>query len=111
EAGGGWPDERVAGTFSTMTTGAVGLSWIGADGFLGLAWSGQNGAYGLPGHQHEYEDCHPHGETLHCGGHGDDEDDDHEDEDHAADGDRAEAPIVDLGGTRLDVRGEWRDLF
>src|SRR5690606_12127702 len=58
--------------------------------------------YGLPGHTHEYESCHPHGTTLHCGAH-DDGDDDH-DHDHEEHG----APTIDLRNRRVDVRGELR---
>ena len=109
--------DRVDGSFSTMTTGSVGLSWVGTDFYLGAAYSGQNGAYGLPGHAHEYETCHPHGSSLHCGGHDHGEDDhghDHDEHDEGeahGSGDRAEAPVVDLASERMDLRGEWRDPF
>lgn len=93
---------RVAGTFNDTRTLTLGASWIGSWGYLGLAVTEQNSRYGLPGHSHEYEDCHPHGATLHCGGHDHDHDHDHDHED---------APWVDLKNRRLDMRGELRDPF
>lgn len=111
--------ERVPGSFNTMTTGAVGLSLVGRTGYFGLAYSAQDGAYGLPGHSHEYESCHPHGSSLHCGGHDHDEDDhdhdhghdDDEDEHGHGAGDRAEAPVVDLASQRIDIRGQITEPF
>lgn len=100
------PVTRVEGTFNDTRTLTVGASWIGSRGYLGLAVTEQNSRYGLPGHAHEYEDCHPHGTSLHCGGH-DHDDDDH---DHEHDHDEA-APWVDLQNRRVDVRGELRDPF
>lgn len=97
------PIDRVAGSFNDTRTFAVGASWVGSRGYLGVAWSEQRSKYGLPGHSHEYEDCHPHGSSLHCGGH---DDDDH-DHDHDHDHDDA-APVVDLRSQRVDVRGELR---
>ena len=99
----------VAGSFNRTSTATLGLSWIGSRGYLGAAYTQQTSKYGLPGHTHEYESCHPHGSTLHCGGHDDhgDEDDhdhDHEGEDHGV-------PVVDLLSKRLDVRGEINDPF
>src|SRR3546814_9544985 len=75
-------EKRVEGSFDDSSTASVGGSWIGEGGYLGAAYTRQRSRYGLPGHGHEYEDCHPHGTHLHCGGHGHD-DDDH---DHGADG-------------------------
>src|SRR5690606_37483799 len=63
--------------------------------------------YGLPGHSHEYESCHPHGSSLHCGGH-DHGDDDH-DHDHGPD--HEAPPTVELLSRRVDVRGEINDPF
>ncbi|MDG2527818.1 TonB-dependent receptor domain-containing protein [Caulobacter endophyticus] len=99
----------VPGSFNRTSTATLGLSWIGSRGYLGAAYTQQNSKYGLPGHTHEYESCHPHGTSLHCGGHddhdhGDEEDHDHEHEDHGV-------PIVDLLSKRLDVRGEINDPF
>jgi iron complex outermembrane receptor protein len=98
---------RVAGTAAESTTGTLGLSFIGSNGFLGAAFTSQRSDYGLPGHEHghEFEECHPHGSSLHCGGHDHDEDDhDHEEEDHGE-----ETPVVDLMSDRFDLRGEMRN--
>src|SRR5690606_14297415 len=83
------------------------MSWIGSRGFVGMAYTSTRSEYGLPGHNHEYESCHPHGSHLHCGGHGDD---DHHDDDHDHDHDHSEAaPFVRLKNERIDVRGEYRE--
>src|SRR5690606_18076606 len=65
----GWPDRRLAGSYEESTTGSIGLSWIGSRGYVGVAYTNAESDYGLPGHEHEYESCHPHGSHLHCGGH------------------------------------------
>lgn len=103
--GGGWHDgSRVEGSYSQTESGSLGVSWIGARGYLGLAWSRQKNDYGLPGHSHEYEDCHPHGSHLHCGGH------DHDDDDHDHDDEHAHGtPFVALDSERWDLRGELSD--
>lgn len=95
--------DRLAGSFNDTQTITVGASWAGSRGYLGLAYTDQESNYGLPGHSHEYEDCHPHGTSLHCGGH-DHGDDDH-DHDHEHGG---EVPTIDLRSRRVDVRGELR---
>jgi iron complex outermembrane receptor protein len=69
---------RLPGSFNKTSTVTIGGSWIGARGYLGAAYTEQRSRYGLPGHNHEYEDCHPHGSSLHCGGH--DHDDEHRDD-------------------------------
>jgi len=100
--------DRLPGSFNDTSTVTIGGSWIGARGYLGVAYTKQRSQYGLPGHSHEYEDCHPHGSTLHCGSHGhDDDDDDDHDNDHGAE----DVPVVDLISRRIDVRGEIRDPF
>lgn len=102
-----WTESRVPNSNAESTTGSVGLSFIGSRGYIGAAYSYREDDYGLPGHSHEYEDCHPHGSTLHCGGHdhdhGHDHGHDHEHEDHAA--------TAHLRSERLDVRGELSDPF
>lgn len=108
--GGGWHDgSRVEGSYNQTQSGGLGVSWVGARGYLGLAWSRQKNEYGLPGHGHEYADCHPHGSHLHCGGHGEDDAldalDDHDHDDDHAHG----TPFVDLDSTRRDLRGELSD--
>jgi iron complex outermembrane recepter protein len=102
------PVTRVAGTFNDTRTLTLGASWIGSRGYLGVAVTEQNSTYGLPGHNHEFEECHPHGTDLHCGGHDEDEDDHDHEEEH--DHDEA-APWVELENRRVDVRGELNDPF
>lgn len=117
--GSGWaPDgeasRKVHGSFNRTDTGSLGLSWVGRDGYLGVAYTRQTARYGLPGHNHDYEGCHTHGDHLHCGSHGhhhgpghdhDDDDDHHHDHDHAS----GAVPVVDLDSRRWDMRGEWRN--
>jgi iron complex outermembrane receptor protein len=99
-----WPDGKLNGSFEESTTGSVGMSWIGSRGFIGMAYTSTRSEYGLPGHNHEYESCHPHGSHLHCGSH-DDEGDHHDhDEEHVE-----AAPFVRLKNERIDVRGEYRE--
>jgi len=98
-------DERRAdGTRAKSSSGSAGLSWVGEDGYLGLAYSYRDDDYGLPGHNHEYEGCHPHGSALHCGEHEEEEgehDHDHEHEHEAI-------PMIALLSRRVDLRGEIR---
>lgn len=106
KVGSGWEGgSKVAGSYNETDTGSVGASWVGARGFLGLAFTSQRAEYGLPGHNHEFESCHPHGTHLHCGEHEEEEgsDHDHEHEEGGA------VPYVKLKSERWDVRGELRD--
>ncbi|PLC51451.1 TonB-dependent receptor [Pollutimonas subterranea] len=104
-----WTESRVPNSNADSTTGSVGLSFIGSRGYIGAAYSYREDDYGLPGHSHEYEDCHPHGSTLHCGGHDHGHDDDH---DHDHDREHGEhAATAHLRSDRLDLRGELRDPF
>lgn len=118
--GSGWAGgSKVEGSYNRTETGSVGASWIGTRGFLGLAFTRQTSRYGLPGHDHSYEGCHTHGNSLHCPGGDDhghdhgadsDHDDDHDGDDH--DHDHAHehsVPYVDLRSERWDLRGEYRD--
>ena len=89
----------VDGSFNRTSTLSFGGSWIGSRGYLGAAFTHQRSDYGLPGHEHGYEDCHPHGDVLHCGAHGGEE----ELEEHEVD------PFVALDSRRIDVRGELSD--
>ena len=108
--GRGWSEGgRVPGSFNRTQTGSLGLSWVGAQGYLGLAYTRQQARYGLPGHAHGGEDCHPHGDHLHCDGHGDHGHDGHDDHDHDHDDHVADVPVVDLRSNRWDLRGEWRE--
>ncbi|MBU4610983.1 TonB-dependent receptor [Achromobacter sp. GG226] len=99
---------RVPGTYNDTSTGTLGVSWVTPRGYTGIAYTRQRSEYGLPGHSHEYEDCHPHGSHLHCGGHDHDHDHDDHDHDHAH-GDAHESPFVDLHSQRWDLRSEYRD--
>jgi iron complex outermembrane receptor protein len=103
-----WSEKTLDGSFSQGRTATLGLSWVGSRGYLGAAYTEQRSKYGLPGHNHEYEGCHPHGSTLHCGGHGHDDHDDHE---HDHDHEHEDAPIVDLASKRFDLRGEIEAPF
>lgn len=98
--------DRLAGSFNDTQTFTLGGGWTGDRGYFGVAYTEQDSNYGLPGHSHEYEGCHPHGETLHCGDHDHDRGDGEEDHDHEH-GDH-EAPVIDLRSRRVDVRGELR---
>ncbi|MBA4805152.1 MAG: TonB-dependent receptor [Brevundimonas sp.] len=97
----------LAGSFSESRTLTGGVSWIGSRGYLGAAYTEQTSDYGLPGHAHQYEDCHPHGSSLHCGSHDEDEDD----HDHDHGDEEGDIPVVDLVSRRVDVRGELNDPF
>ncbi len=104
----GWTDSHVDGSYNETSTGSVGASIIGDNGYFGVAYTRQRSEYGIPGHSHEYESCHPHGSHLHCGGHDhgdDDHDHDHGDEDHH------DVPFVKLRSDRFDIRGEYRNPF
>lgn len=98
-------EKRLDGTHNNSFTGTLGASWIGDKGYLGAAYTRQKSTYGLAGHSHEFASCHPHGTSLHCGGHGHDDHDDH-DHDHDHEGDHA-APVVRLVSDRFDLRGDW----
>ncbi len=105
--GSGWDHSRVDGSYNQTETGSLGVSWVGARGYLGLAYTRQQNEYGLPGHSHEYEACHPHGNNLHCGHHGDGHvgHDEHEHDEHAG------TPYVELDSKRWDLRGELLEPF
>lgn len=100
-------ERHVDGSYNDTSTFSVGGSWVGPDGYLGVAYTRQRSEYGLPGHSHEYESCHPHGSSLHCGAHEHDEDDHDHDHDHEHDHD--EVPFVKLRSERFDIRSEYRD--
>jgi len=104
---GKFGERHVDGSYNETSTFSAGGSWIGPDGYLGAAYTRQRSEYGLPGHTHDYESCHPHGSSLHCGGH--DHDDHDHDHDHAHDPDHDEVPFVKLRSERFDIRSEYRD--
>ena len=89
-------ERRVGNTFAKGETVSIGGSWIGERGFAGIAYTNRQDQYGLPGHNHEYESCHPHDDHLHCGADGHD----HDHDEHEAE------PWVDLKSERYDFRTE-----
>ena len=103
-----WSSSKLDGSYSESTQGTVGMSWITPRGCIGLAFTHLESKYGLPGHNHEYEGCHPHGTHLHCGGH-DHGDEDGHDHDHGAEG--GGLPYVKLRSNRTDLRAEYLDPF
>lgn len=108
-----WSESRVPGSYEESATGSVGMSWIGDRGFIGLAYTHTESEYGLPGHSHEYESCHPHGDHLHCGGH-DHGHDEHEGEEHEEEHDHGahdSVPYVRMKTERVDLRGEVQKPF
>lgn len=103
-----WADgRRVLGSYKESETGTVGLSWIGKNGYLGAAFTKERTEYGIPGHNHEFEGCHPHGSHLHCGAHEEEEGHEHGEEEHEHEA--GEVPVVKLDSERWDVRGEYRN--
>ncbi|WP_324699115.1 TonB-dependent receptor domain-containing protein [Novosphingobium sp. RL4] len=106
---GAFGERRVAGSWNESSTFTAGGSWVGPDGYLGVAYTRVTGKYGLPGHSHEYEDCHTHGASLHCGSHDDHDDDhDHGEDDHDHEHEE-ESIFVKMRSERFDIRGEYRD--
>ena len=106
----GEKERRVDNTFAKGQIVNVGLSWIYDRGFTGISYSNRQDQYGLPGHSHEYESCHLHGLSLHCGEHDHDEDG-HDHEDHDQDHAHEAGPWIDLKSERYDVRTELDDPF
>ena len=107
--GSGWSEgARVGGSFNRGDTGSLGLSWIGSQGYLGAAYTRQTSRYGLPGHSHDFEGCHTHGDHLHCGSH---DGHDHDEHDHDHEAHEHGVPVVDMVSERVDVRGELRQPF
>jgi iron complex outermembrane receptor protein len=72
--------------------GALGLSWVGDDGFVGVAFSGLNNDYGVPGHAHGHH-LDEHGEEGQ-------EEMGHEGEE--------EGVVIALEQRRFDAEGAWR---
>ena len=106
----GEKERRVDNTFAKGQTVNFGLSWIYDRGFTGISYSNRQDQYGLPGHSHEYESCHLHGLSLHCGEHDHDEDG-HDHENHDQDHAHEAGPWIDLKSERYDVRTELDDPF
>ncbi|MGN5534482.1 zinc piracy TonB-dependent receptor ZnuD [Acinetobacter sp. Lyrl_1] len=100
-------ERRVENTFAEGQTVNIGGSWIHDRGFVGVSYSNRQDKYGLPGHSHEYHDCHPHGNKLHCGSHDPaSQSDPNAVEEHAHGG-----PWVDLESHRYDLRTELDQPF
>lgn len=89
----GFQQQRVPGSYAESDSGSVGASWILPNGYIGAAYTLRKDEYGLPGHSHDYADCHPHGSQLHCGGGG---------HHHHHD----DVPYVDLKSERFELRGD-----
>lgn len=110
--GNGWAGgSKVPGSFNQTDTGSVGLSWVGDQGYLGVAYTRQTAHYGLPGANHSLEDCHVHGNQLHCGSHTGADTDAGADNHSSIEGHAGDVPVVDLLSERWDVRGELRNPF
>ena len=103
-------EKRVDNTFSESENVNVGLSWIGERGFAGVSYSNRQDKYGLPGHSHEYESCHPHGDHLHCGG-DDHSGHNHSGHDHDEDHAHENGPWIDMKTERYDFRSELNEPF
>ena len=103
-------EKRVDNTFSKSENVNVGLSWIGERGFAGVSYSNRQDQYGLPGHSHEYESCHPHGDHLHCGG-DDHSGHDHSGHDHEEEHAHESGPWIDMKTERYDFRSELNEPF
>ncbi|MCA4790171.1 zinc piracy TonB-dependent receptor ZnuD [Acinetobacter towneri] len=100
-------ERRVDNTFAEGQTVNIGGSWIHDRGFVGLSYSNRQNKYGLPGHSHEYHDCHPHGNKLHCGSHDPaPQPDPHDEHEHTHGG-----PWIDLESHRYDLRTELDQPF
>ena len=100
-------ERRVDNTFAEGQTVNIGGSWIHDRGFVGVSYSNRQDKYGLPGHSHEYHDCHPHGNKLHCGSHDPaPQPDPHDEHEHAHGG-----PWIDLESHRYDLRTELDQPF
>lgn len=98
---------RVDNTFAEGQTVNIGGSWIHDRGFVGVSYSNRQDKYGLPGHSHEYHDCHPHGNKLHCGSHDPaPQPDPHDEHEHAHGG-----PWIDLESHRYELRTEFDQPF
>lgn len=103
-------ESRVDATFARSKNGSVGASWVTDSGYVGVAYSYRDDHYGLPGHNHEYEGCHPHGSALHCGSHDHDEGD-ADDHAHDHDHDHEHVASINLRSKRYDLRGDYNDPF
>jgi iron complex outermembrane receptor protein len=99
----GGDESRIHGTFAESENASLGMSWVSDRGYLGIAYSYRDDDYGITGHSHEYEGCHPHGSSLHCGSHEEGEEEEH---DHDHEHEDEAAPEISLLSKRVDLRGE-----
>ncbi len=110
--GDGWDEgKRVPGSYKESESGSVGISWIGERGYLGVAFTKEQNEYGVPGHGHEFAECHPHDGHLDCGEHHDEDEGEHDEDEHDDHGHghgEEEVPVVKLDSKRWDVRGEYK---
>ena len=109
KVGSGWEaGGRVPGSYKESETGSVGLSWIGERGFIGASYTKERTEYGIPGHNHAFGSCHPHGDHLHCGGHAEEEEGHEHGDEHEHEHGAEDVPVVKLDSDRWDIRGEYR---
>lgn len=91
----------LEGSRSERRSGAVGLSYVGDNGFVGLSVSSLDADYGLVG-GHGHEEGH------------DEDDDDHDEDEHEEEGheEEDEGPgIIDLSQTRVDLEAQLNSPF
>ncbi|MCA0394787.1 MAG: TonB-dependent receptor [Proteobacteria bacterium] len=81
-------------SFVRTDSAALGVSWVGERGFLGVGASLFNTRYGVPGHAHEGEDDHDHG------------DDDEAHDEHGEEG----GVHIGMDQRRYEVRGGLNGL-
>ncbi len=101
-------ERHVDGSYNDTSTWSVGGAWVGERGYIGAAYTRHTSEYGLPGHSHDYEDCHPHGSSLHCGGHDHSHEHDH-DHEHEHEEGHEEVPYVRLRSERIDIRSDYEE--
>lgn len=96
--------KKQTGSYNDTSTGTLGLSWIGDDGYLGVAYTRQANEYGLLAHEDGHCHTHGHGATLHwhCGSHGG--------AGHSHNHDHG-TPYIDMLQKRWDLRGEYNNPF
>jgi len=90
--------KKQTGSYNDSSTGSLGLSWIGDEGYLGVAYTRQANEYGLLAHEDGH--CHTHGPRWHCGSHGG--------SGHSHDHEYG-APYIDMLQKRWDIRGEYNN--
>lgn len=100
---------RVANSSGRTTSGTGGVSYVWGSGVVGASLQRFTSNYGAPGHHHHHEEDedhdHDHDDDHE---HEDDHDDDHDHEDEHGHAD--EIVRIALRQTRVDLKGEVRDL-